>query len=204
MNTIEYQYTLARSKWSDIYQHIDFLRHFASKCESITECGVRSCVSSWAFLMGLLENSSLNKSLIGVDLFKSQEVSLVETCAKQNSILYTFIEGDDTKVEIPETDLLFIDTWHIYAHLKAELNALSKKARKYIILHDTTVDAINGETIRNGWNAEEQSKSSGYAVEDIKKGIWPAIEEFLEQNSEEWLLHERILFCNGLTILKRR
>ena len=69
-------------------------------------------------------------------------------------------------------------------------------------MHDTTIDEYYGETVRCGWNAYIQSKETGYAIEDITKGLWPAIEEFL-QTHPEWKLHERFTNNNGLTILKR-
>jgi hypothetical protein len=67
-------------------------------------------------------------------------------------------------------------------------------------MHDTTVDEIYGETIRVGWNATEQSKASGIPIDEINKGLWPAIVEFL-QNNNEWQLKERFTNNNGLTIL---
>ena len=69
-------------------------------------------------------------------------------------------------------------------------------------MHDTTVDEWLGETIRNGWNAAEQSKQTGIPVDEITKGLWPAIEEFLMEHPE-WLLEKRYTNNNGLTILKR-
>ena len=100
-------------------------------------------------------------------------------------------------------DITFIDTWHIYGQLKRELDKFSKTTNKYIIMHDTTVDEIYGETIRLGWNAEEQSRESGFPVEEINKGLWPAVEEFLQNNSD-WYLKERFTNNNGLTILARK
>ena len=69
-------------------------------------------------------------------------------------------------------------------------------------MHDTTVDEWYGETIRCGWDANAQSIQSGFPVDEITKGLWPAIEEFL-QNNDEWVLHERYTNNNGLTILKK-
>ena len=100
-------------------------------------------------------------------------------------------------------DITFIDTWHIYGQLKRELEKFSKITNKYIIMHDTTVDEIYGETIRCGWDAEKQSRESGFPIEEIKKGLWPAILEFLH-NNPEWYLKERYINNNGLTILARR
>ena len=39
-------------------------------------------------------------------------------------------------------------------------------------------------------------------VQEILKGLWPAVDEFL-QNNPNWILHERFTNNNGLTILKR-
>lgn len=70
-------------------------------------------------------------------------------------------------------------------------------------MHDTTVDEITGETIRCGWDAKKQSVESGFPVDEITKGLWPAVVEFLEQNPE-WYLKERFTNNNGLTILARK
>jgi hypothetical protein len=99
-------------------------------------------------------------------------------------------------------DLTFIDTWHVYGQLKRELAKFAPLTNKYIIMHDTTLDAVYGETIRNGWNAEKQSRESGIPVEEINRGIWPAVEEFLAANPE-WVLKERFTNNNGLTVLAR-
>jgi hypothetical protein len=99
-------------------------------------------------------------------------------------------------------DITFIDTWHIYGQLKRELNKFSKFTNKYIIMHDTTVDEIYGETVRRGWNAHSQSVQSGFPIKEITCGLWKAIEEFLLDNSE-WKIKERYTNNNGLTILEK-
>jgi len=70
-------------------------------------------------------------------------------------------------------------------------------------MHDTTVDEWEGETIRLGWNAEEQSKQTGWPVEEITKGLWPAVDEFLRKHEGKWELKKRYFNNNGLTILER-
>ena len=99
-------------------------------------------------------------------------------------------------------DITFIDTWHIYGHLKRELEKFSKITNKYIIMHDTTLDAIYGETIRCKWNADEQSKLTGIPVDEITKGLQPAINEFLLNNTD-WKIQEMFINNNGLTILRK-
>jgi hypothetical protein len=126
----------------------------------------------------------------------------LENEAKNAGIDYQFIQGDSAKVDIEPTDLLFIDTWHIYGHLKRELEKHHSVVKKYIMMHDTTVDEFQGETIRCGWNPYEQSLKTGYPVEEITKGLKYAIDEFLEAHSE-WSLEKKFTHNNGLTILKR-
>ena len=69
-------------------------------------------------------------------------------------------------------------------------------------MHDTTVDEWHGETIRLGWDPVQQSKDTGIPVEEITKGLWPAVDEFL-QSHPEWKIDLRLVNNNGLTILKR-
>lgn len=100
-------------------------------------------------------------------------------------------------------DLTFIDTWHVYGQLKRELNKFSKITNKYIIMHDTTVDEFTGESVRFNLNVEKQSKDSGIPIEEIRKGLSHAINEFLDAN-DDWMLLEKYTNNNGLTILCRR
>jgi hypothetical protein len=118
----------------------------------------------------------------------------------------SYIWKNDLDLDIKENaDMTFIDTWHVYGQLKRELEKFSKVTNKYIIMHDTTVDEWEGETIRQFGGlhaAERQSKATGIPVDEIMKGLWPAIEEFLDAN-KEWKLKERFTNNNGLTILER-
>ena len=104
---------------------------------------------------------------------------------------------------IETTDLLFIDTWHVYGWLKLELQRWNSYVSKYIILHDTTVDEWAGETIRLKWNPRTQSEDTGIPIHEITKGLWPAIREFLQEHPE-WKIEQRWTNNNGLTILARQ
>jgi hypothetical protein len=86
------------------------------------------------------------------------------------------------QVRIEETDLLFLDTWHVYEQLRAELRLHARKARKFIALHDTTTFGEQGATARH-------------------RGLWLAVEEFLAQGN--FRLKERYQSNNGLTVLER-
>ncbi len=70
-------------------------------------------------------------------------------------------------------------------------------------MHDTTIDEIDGETIRrDDMNAEEQTLESGIPLNEINKGLKPAIDEFLENNSN-WKIKEVFTNNNGLTVLEK-
>ena len=185
---------------SDINEHLPTLYKYALECNHITECGVRCAVSSYAFALGL-HGKPANK-LVQVDIVKSDDIEGFADECEYDGINTIFYEGSDLHCPVEDTDLLFIDTWHIYGQLKQEFIRWHSYAKKYIILHDTTVDGEQGESIRLGSNIPEQAKSSGFTEEEIGKGLWPAIEEFL-LNHPEWRLKERYTNNNGLTVLMR-
>jgi len=198
--SIQQRYDQHKSTPSDINEHLPTLKSYAERCNHITECGVRGVVSSWAFAAGLLGKSPAR--LIQVDLDTNENVMNFGSLARENGIDVVFYKESDLTCPVEETELLFIDTWHIYGHLKRELARWHSSVTKWIIMHDTTVDAWQGETIRCGWNAQQQSAQHGYPVEEIKKGLWPAIDEFLKEHPE-WSLEKRYTNNNGLTVLKR-
>jgi len=187
---------------SDIYEHLPTLYNYATKCESIIELGVRKCVSTWSLIYGLLNNNSEKKSILVNDILECDINELLNVTKDLNvDIRYEWINDLELNIE-NNVDLTFIDTWHIYGQLKRELNKFGAITNKYIIMHDTTVDAIEGETLRFSLDAEKQSIESGIPVEEIKCGLWRAIEEFLE-NNQNWKLLERYHNNNGLTVLER-
>lgn len=190
---------------SDINEHLPTLWKYAKECNTIVEAGVRSIVSSYAFAQGLVDRKNQLKpaSLIMIDLDIPPAINEFQKNAEQDNIKVTFLHDSDLKVDTIPTDLLFIDTWHIYGQLKRELKYWHKHVGKYIIMHDTTVDEWLGENVRGGLNNEHSMKQSGYSYYEITMGLWPAIAEFLTKHSDEWELKERYTNNNGLTVLQR-
>ena len=187
---------------SDINEHLPTLAKYASECESVFETGVRGCVSSWAFAYGLFHNKSHNKKLFMNDI-EICDIQELINATKDLSIKIDYQFINNLNLELNERyDLTFIDTWHVYGQLKRELAKFAPITNKYIIMHDTTVDEWYGETVRLNLDGRKQSIESGFTVDEIYKGLWPAIEEFLQDNSN-WVIHERYVNNNGLTILRR-
>jgi hypothetical protein len=186
---------------SDINEHLATLYAYTKKCTSVVECGVRDVVSSYSFAAGLVGTPGNSYTMI--DPYKSASIDpFLEMCAKEH-VAARFREESDTECEPVETDMLFIDTWHVYGHLKRELAHWHSHVRKYIALHDTTVDEVDGESIRMRADTAAQSRQSGYPEEEIRKGLGPAIAEFLEAHPE-WVVEAKHTHNNGLTVLARR
>lgn len=70
-------------------------------------------------------------------------------------------------------------------------------------MHDTTVDGIYGETIRNRWDANSQSRQTGFSLDEINCGLEKAITEFIN-NNPDWQIKEIYTNNNGLTILEKK
>jgi hypothetical protein len=205
MDTIVFNYSKHLNTPSDINQHLPTLAAYAAECESIIELGVRGCISSWAFCYGLVNNNKDTKKLFLNDIKPCDISELIEASKSPEVNIdasFQWINDLNICTNNLETDLTFIDTWHVYAQLKRELEKFSKITKKYIIMHDTVVDGVDGETIRCGWDAEKQSEDSGFPVNEIKCGLVPAIKEFI-QNNHDWILYYHYENNNGLTILKR-
>jgi len=156
---------------SDINEHLITLRDLTKECESVTEMGVRYCVSTFAFIEGnpkKLTCIDINHPSYYVPQEGGKNFDKAVELAKEKGIDFKFIQGDTLTIDIDETDLLFIDTLHTYPQLNAELKRHASKAKKYIVLHDTS-------------SCPE---------------LWDAVEEL-----RGWEVKERFTNCSGLTIL---
>jgi hypothetical protein len=186
---------------SDINEHLQTLYTYASRCTSVVECGVRDVVSSYAFASAL--RGTPDHTYMMIDPYMSNQISpFLEMCAKEG-VNASFLMASDTECDPLETDMLFIDTWHVYAQLKRELAHWHSHVHKYIVMHDTTVDEIHGESIRMRLDTAAQSRESGYPEEEIRMGLGSAIAEFLGTHPE-WVVEKKYTHNNGLTVLARR
>ena len=199
---IEQKLTSVIKHKGDIDEHLLFLMKLSSECESILECGVRSIVSSWAFVNGLAINKSVRKKLICSDIDPAPGAQELAAACADNGIQHKFIVGNDLDMEMEPYDMIFIDTWHVYGHLRRELAKMCSYAKKYIVMHDTEVDKIHGESIRVNDNIDWMVQKSGYSREDITTGLGRAVDEFLEAHPE-WKVNKHFVHENGLTILER-
>jgi len=171
----EKEYLDACERDTDIHEHLPIISELTSQCNHVTELGVGWAQSTRAFLRHDVEIHSYEfMPQPGIREFFDE--------AKNAGRNVTLHVDDTRKVNIAETDLMLVDSLHIYEQVQKELELHAGKVRKYLLFHDTTLFADRGEF-------------GG-------KGIWPAVQEFMDSHSE-WQLVERRTNNNGLTILKR-
>lgn len=178
------EFEIACNRPSDINEHLPILFEAANDVEHITEMGVRTGVSSLAFLY------ANPKKYIAYDLKKDDHVDQMFEYAKSLGRDCCYIEADVLKIEIEETDLLFIDTYHCYEQLTQELKLHSDKVGKYIIFHDVYTYGRRGENL-------------SFQNFEGTKGILYAIEEFLG-NNPEWEIVHHVENNNGLMIIENK
>lgn len=171
----------------DMWEHFPTLRDLAKECESVVELGVRGGCSAYALAAGLSLSKSKDRWMVYVDINNCQNVELEKLC-KESGIAIDFYQADSRNIELPECDLLFIDTLHTYGQLKVELDLHQSVAKQYIVMHDTDAP----------WGSKNE-------VDDGSpdKGLWPAIQEFLDEH-KDWRLLVRYRNCHGLTVLARK
>jgi hypothetical protein len=188
MESIFDYYNYYKNTPGDIHEHMETIYKHSLECDHITEMGVRGVVTTWAFLL------ARPKKLISIDVLPCP-IEAAKRLAPKYGVEFDFRMGDtgSPNFVIEPTDLLFIDTWHVYEQLKQELTLHSKYARKYIIMHDTTTFG----DIRTGEHYDCTVKTGPEG-----KGLWPAIQEFLAED-KSWILKARYTNCNGLTVLQR-
>lgn len=173
------KYNQLASTPSDIYQHMPTLHRYAKECSHVTELGVRTIVSTWAWLDAKVPTVRC------YDLFDPPAENLLEaqTFAQENALDFSFTRADVLQTVLEPTELLFIDTWHVYRQLKQELHLHGLVASKYMIFHDTTLYGRVGE-------------------DGSRLGLQDALDEWLLYN-DVWQVKEVYTNNNGLTILER-
>ncbi len=173
-------YKVARTGVSDIHEHIQVLWMLARGCGHVTEFGTRDGVSTTAFL------HARPRRLVSYDLdYCLGARRRLERLA--GPVNFTFQQADVRQVVIEPTDLLFIDTHHVYEQLKEELRLHADKVSRYIVLHDTEAYGEQG--------GGEQGFEPG------RRGLKAALQEFLAEGT--FRVKHHFPDCNGLTVLER-
>lgn len=170
-NITEFGFNCAKFMKSDINEHIATMHKYANECNHITEFGVRTGVSTWAWLAS---RAKVIRCLDIENITNNLQIHFQSAKETKKDFTFTCVNTIADKLEIEQTDLLFIDTAHTYEQCSQELKMHGNKVNKYIIFHDTTL------------------------CPELNK----AIEEFLNKNLN-WKIKEVYKNNNGLTILEK-
>jgi hypothetical protein len=182
-NTIDERFEKVKLERRDISEHIDTLYEYALQCDTIVELGVNEGISTTAFVKAVQDKPEIK--FHNYDYMEPNPMfrQLLDMCEKEK-VNINFTEADSRQIVIPECDLLFVDTLHIYEQLRDELTLHGNKAKKWILLHDT-----------------ETFKERG--VVEGSMGLQAAVKEFIEKNAE-WVVKKHYPNNNGLTVLERK
>lgn len=168
-------YQEACQRESDIWLHLPILAGLAGECEHVTEMGVRHGISTRALLW------AQPSRLICYDILRYPDWEQLQELRGRTNV--TFNQADSREIDIEQTEMLFIDTFHVYEQLKAELARHSSRTSRYIVMHDTVAFRDKGE-------------------DPNQPGLWPAVEEFVATGDWTMMMHRP--HNNGLTVLERR
>ena len=167
----EFSFNYSKYTKSDINEHLSVMHKYANECNHITEFGVRTGVSTWAWL------ASKAKTIRCFDIEnvnQNLKFHYESANATRKDFTFTCVNTVADKLEIEQTDLLFIDTAHTYEQCSKELKMHGHKVNKYLMIHDTT----------------------------LCPQLNQAIDEFLKANTN-WKVKEIFTNNNGLTILEK-
>lgn len=149
------------------------LLKYMKNCDTYKELGVKQGTTAAAVILSNPKSVELiDKRLTDYNPHKKH----FEKYCFNNNIKFRVREIDSTSFLATDrsSDLLYIDTWHVYAQLQKELNLHHAFVNKYIVMHDT------------------------HAKPELTK----AIKEFLKTNSK-WKMIEENKVNVGYTVLEK-
>lgn len=161
----------------DMAGHMTYLTGLAEQCSTVVEFGVRWGQSTACFLMG-------GADVVSYDLHSWKKTQhMFNTAMEGKPNTWTFIKGDSRYIDIPNCDILFIDTAHNGDVIFRELCLHHKKvkANGIIVMHDTE-----------------------FCKEDGKHGagMGAGIQQFLNEHPR-WSIKAHFKHSFGLTVLER-
>jgi len=178
---LDWCYHQACAARSDIHEHLPLLRALAEDHErpmTVVEMGVRAVVSTWAFL------AARPLHVTSVDVERHPNVDVALAVAEAAGVSFKFELADTLAMAPVACDLLFVDTLHTYAQLRAELRRHAVTVQRFIALHDTETFGDRGE------NGE-------------RPGLRQAVRDFQQAEGRGWRTALDLVNCNGLMVLER-
>jgi len=171
-------YARACNNVSDVFLHCPMIKELASRCQHVTELGLNSlgiCVSVMAGQPSTFIAYGKNKEKVD-EIIKEIPDDVGRTHLKIRA-------GDSLKIQIEETEMLIIDTYHTYSQLNNELLKHAGNATKYIVIISSYAFALRGE-------------------DGSSPGVMDAVVEFVAKN-DRWEIIYNERKNNGMLVLQR-
>jgi hypothetical protein len=190
VNDLESIYRRHCEAGTAISAHLPRLRELAAGLDTVVEFGVKRGASSSALLLGA-------KRVVSFDVIATPEAKALKEVAGER---WDYRIEDSRAADVPECDLMFVDSLHTYEQVRAEA-VHADRARRYLVFHDVStfgeVGAV-GETGRQSWTYVAGRGS----VPMQHRGIRPAIDELMIRDPS-WRIIERRVESHGLLVLAR-
>jgi len=189
MSHLEALYERHCAAGTAISPHLPRLRALADGCDLAVEFGVKRGASSCALLLGA-------KRVVSFDVVATPQARELEKIAGDR---WDYRLEDSRTADVPECDLLFIDSLHTFDQVHAELEHAGK-VRRTLVFHDTvTFGSIgaHGETGDHLWQYKR-----GQSVPLQALGIRPAIDDLMVR-CPEWRIAAHYVDSHGLLVLCR-
>lgn len=182
---------------NSIAAHMPTLRDLAYGCRTVVELGCQFGKGATALLLGCTDDGN-DGVLHSVDLHATGQAR--ELVARAGGCMI-FHECDTRTAPIPPCDMMFVDSFHSFAQVDAELKAHASKVRKYIAFHDTiTFGTIAAADDRGNFS---MTQNRGQMIPLEKLGVLPAVVDLLMRDPS-WQVIRNDKHGHGLIVLERR
>ena len=133
----------------NLNEHLPLLYMLSLESNGVAEFGIDRGISTSAILAGQEERALRGwpASYLGVDVNAACEAEVQRLCKiRTREFPAAFIKASSVTIPaIAPVDLLFIDSLHTEATIRAELAIHLGSVRKWIAMHDTVAFGENGE-----------------------------------------------------------
>jgi len=191
MNDLYLIYRRHQGAKSAISPFLPRLRELAAGCNHVVEFGVKGGASSSALLLGA-------ERVTSYDIATTPDALALQAIVGER---WDYRIEDSRTARVPECDMLFVDSLHTFAQVRAELVHADQVTRR-LVFHDVTTFGevgAQGETGRQSWIYVAGRGS----CPDAHLGIRPAIDELMIRDPS-WRIVERHTDSHGLLVLERR
>ena len=175
-------------------RHLGYLRNVALAVDTVVELGVKRGTSSSALCW-------CKKRLISYDIKVTPQARRLQQLIgpkwdlREENTLHVRPE------DVPEHDILFIDSLHTFNQVKRELDIFAPKTKEAIIFHDTITFATKGADGESGTYLPQPENRADF--DQDTHGIRLAVDEFM-MAYPKWYLFRHAPFGHGLLTLRSK